>query len=35
VNVVVRRAPDGEMHLEEHPLPPIPEEIRKVLEEKD
>jgi succinate dehydrogenase / fumarate reductase flavoprotein subunit len=34
VNVVLRRAPGGEMQLEEVPLPPIPDEIKQVLEEK-
>jgi succinate dehydrogenase / fumarate reductase flavoprotein subunit len=35
VNVVLKRAPSGEMQVEEVPLPPIPDEIKKVLEEKD
>ena len=35
VNVVLRRAPSGEMQVEEVPLPPVPDEIKKVLEEKE
>ncbi|MGO9712919.1 MAG: fumarate reductase/succinate dehydrogenase flavoprotein subunit [Polyangiaceae bacterium] len=33
VNVVLRRAPAGDMLVEEVPLPPVPDEIKKVLEE--
>jgi succinate dehydrogenase flavoprotein subunit len=35
VNLVLKRGADGEMQLEEVPLPPVPDEIKKVLEEKD
>jgi succinate dehydrogenase / fumarate reductase flavoprotein subunit len=35
VNVVLRRGASGEMELEEVPLPPVPDEIKKVLEEKE
>jgi len=34
VNIVLRRGASGEMELEEVPLPPIPPEIKKVLEEE-
>ena len=34
VNVVLKRAPSGEMQVEEVPLPPVPDEIKKVLEEQ-
>jgi succinate dehydrogenase / fumarate reductase flavoprotein subunit len=33
VNVVSRRTPAGEMQVEEVPLPPVPDEIKQVLEE--
>jgi succinate dehydrogenase / fumarate reductase, flavoprotein subunit len=35
VNIVSRRAKGGEMELEEVPLPKVPDEIKKILEEKD
>jgi succinate dehydrogenase / fumarate reductase flavoprotein subunit len=35
VNVVARRTPSGEMQVEEVPLPPVPDEIKAVLEEKE
>ncbi|HEY2517186.1 MAG TPA: fumarate reductase/succinate dehydrogenase flavoprotein subunit [Polyangiaceae bacterium] len=35
VNVVARRSPSGDMQIEEVPLPPVPAEIKAVLEEKD
>ncbi len=35
VNIVLRRGKNGEMELEEVPLPPVPDEIKKVLEEKE
>jgi len=35
VNIVVRRGKGGEMELEEVPLPPVSDEIKKVLEEKE
>jgi succinate dehydrogenase / fumarate reductase flavoprotein subunit len=35
VNIVLRRGKSGEMELEEVPLPPVPDEIKKVLEEKE
>ena len=34
VNIVERRKPDGSMDVEEVPLPPMPDEIKKVLEEE-
>jgi succinate dehydrogenase / fumarate reductase flavoprotein subunit len=34
VNVVLKRAASGEMNLEEVALPPIPDDIKKVLEEE-
>jgi succinate dehydrogenase / fumarate reductase flavoprotein subunit len=35
VNIVLRRTPGGAMELADVPLPPMPDEIKKVLEEKD
>jgi succinate dehydrogenase / fumarate reductase flavoprotein subunit len=35
VNVVVKRAASGEMQVDEVPLPPVPAEIKAILEEKD
>src|SRR5262249_45840670 len=33
VNIVLRRGKGGDMDLEEAPMPPVPDEIKKVLEE--
>jgi succinate dehydrogenase / fumarate reductase flavoprotein subunit len=35
VNCVVRKTANGSMEVEEVPLPPVPDEIKKVLEEKE
>jgi succinate dehydrogenase / fumarate reductase, flavoprotein subunit len=35
INVVLRKKSDGSMEVEEVPLPPIPDEIKKVLEEAE
>jgi succinate dehydrogenase / fumarate reductase flavoprotein subunit len=32
-NIVVRRAPDGEMQVEKRPVPPMPGELKQVIEE--
>ena len=32
-NIVVKRGPDGEMQVSRAPLPPMPEELKKVIEE--
>ena len=34
VNIAVRRGPDGSMVVTKVPLPPMPEELRQVLEEQ-
>jgi succinate dehydrogenase / fumarate reductase flavoprotein subunit len=33
VNVVVRKGPDGQMQVEEVPIPPMPAELKQVIEE--
>jgi succinate dehydrogenase / fumarate reductase flavoprotein subunit len=33
VNTVVRKAPDGKMQIEQVPIPPMPAELQKVIEE--
>jgi succinate dehydrogenase / fumarate reductase flavoprotein subunit len=33
VNLVVRKGPDGRMQLEEVPIPAMPEELKKIIEE--
>src|SRR6185312_5858136 len=35
VNVVLKRGASGEMEIREEPLPPVPDEIKQVLEEKE
>jgi hypothetical protein len=32
-SIVVRRAADGGMTLEKRPLPPMPDELRQIVEE--
>jgi succinate dehydrogenase / fumarate reductase flavoprotein subunit len=32
-NIVVKRGPDGEMQVSRVPLPPMPEELKQVIEE--
>jgi succinate dehydrogenase / fumarate reductase flavoprotein subunit len=32
-NIVVKRGEDGEMRVEKRPLPPLPEELKAVIEE--
>jgi succinate dehydrogenase / fumarate reductase flavoprotein subunit len=32
-NIVVRRAPGGEMEVEKRPIPPLPAELKSVIEE--
>ncbi|HWP99216.1 MAG TPA: fumarate reductase/succinate dehydrogenase flavoprotein subunit [Vicinamibacterales bacterium] len=34
VNIVVRKGPDGTMTVGEAPIPPMPEELRRILEEE-
>jgi succinate dehydrogenase / fumarate reductase flavoprotein subunit len=33
VNIVLRKAPDGSMHLRREPIPPMPDYLKQVIEE--
>ncbi len=33
VNLVTRKAPDGSMQVEQVPIPEMPEELKKIIEE--